>query len=770
MLISRKHTGISIAALTATICVPVLIPGVAFAQDGNDVALSGAQVEQTGACTTLQIQFNSRIQVLSSFPNGRGRELQVRVQLLDPQSSFSGRETLRAPAGVDRLRSIEFDGSSSSGPMLTLFFTKDMQFDVSASENARGVVIRLSEPGAFGSCNPQATTTPAGSAASPQDAAETARLVAEAEQQLREGAFGGAVEKLSNAMAKPGNENTPRALELLGLAYERAGQPDQARARYEDYLRQFPANEGAERVQQRFSALQASGQASGSSGPAPQLREAQTQVRAANQWAWGIRGSLSEFYYRDQGRTTTLNTASELGQSVDKSLNVNQLMSTGDVTITGGNDRRQIQIRATGSFTKNFGTSASIIDINQGTQRLTFRSSPGGGLGSLTALYIDYADRDLRSSVRIGRQNRNSAGVLGRFDGGLLGFQVNPGLRFNVVGGFPVESSHQLFIKTDRPFYGFSADFGKKRSPVQATIYWYDQHAPDGFIDRRSIGAEVRYLHKRFNAFALVDYDVKFKRLNLGIVTLNYNFPDTSNLSITADYRQSPLLRTSNVLGIQDENGTRITELAGLRPFFTDPQIYRAAIDNTLVAKSVTVNYTRPITKKLQINTDFNMTDTGGSRGVLAVPGVSFNPQTGFAIDPIPETGKEFYYGAELIGSGMFQENDIYTIGGRYADTATARVYTIDVSGRVPVNSTLRLNPRFRYGHRNDKITAAVPVPGTFTQLQPTMRLNYYPVKHTEVEVEFGGNFSTKKDYSMGSLATTKESGWVLSAGFRVDF
>lgn len=766
MLISRKDTGASLAALTAAICAPVLMPQVAFAQGESDVALSGAKAEQAGGCTTLNIQFNSRIQVLSSFPNGGGSELHVRVQLLDPQSSFSGREVLRAPVGVDSLRSIEFDGSSSSGPMLSLFFTKAVQFDVSASEKARGVVVRISEPGAFGSCNPQAASAPAGPAASPQDAAETARLVAEAEQQLREGAFGRAVEQLIGAMAKPANENTPRALELLGLAYERAGQPDQARARYQDYMRQYAASEGAERVQQRLSALDASG----SSGPAPQLREAQSTVRAANQWAWGIRGSASAFYFRDQGRTTTLNTSSELGQSVDKSLNVNQLMSSGDVTITGGNDRRQLQLRATGSFTKNFGTSASIIDINQGTSVLSFRSTPGGGLGSLTALYIDYADSDLHGSVRIGRQNRNSAGVLGRFDGGLLGFQVNPGLRFNVVGGFPVESSHQLFIKTDRPFYGFSADFGKKRSPLQASIYWYDQHASGGFIDRRSIGAEVRYLHKRFNMFALVDYDIKFKRLNLGIMTLNYNFPDTSNLSITADYRQSPLLRTTNALGIADENGFRITELAGLRPFFTDPQIYRAAIDNTLVAKSVTVNYSRPITKQLQISTDFNMTDTGGSRGVLGVPGVSTNPQTGFAIDPIPETGKEYYYGAELIGSGIFQENDIYTLGGRFADSANARVYTIDVSGRIPVNSTLRLNPRFRYGHRNDKITAAVPVPGTFSQLQPTMRINYYPVKHTEVEVEFGGNFSTKKDFSMGSLATIKESGWVLSAGFRVDF
>ncbi len=70
----------------------------------------------------------------------------------------------------------------------------------------------------------------------------------------------------------------------------------------------------------------------------------------------------------------------------------------------------------------------------------------------------------------------------------------------------------------------------------------FDEQARGGFVDRRSIGFEGRYLKRNFNAFTIIDYDVKYNVLNLGLVTLNYAMPDHSTLSLTADYRRSPLL------------------------------------------------------------------------------------------------------------------------------------------------------------------------------------------------------------------------------------
>ncbi len=468
----------------------------------------------------------------------------------------------------------------------------------------------------------------------------------------------------------------------------------------------------------------------------PELRQASSGEQSATAWTWGARGSFSQFYFRDQTSTKFVDASRpEINAEPDNSVNLNQLLSNADITLSGGNDRRQVQFRAAGSYSWDF--------------------RPGGkDIRSLTALYLDYAENDLNMTMRVGRQTRNSSGVLGRFDGALLGWRAKPKLRFNLVGGFPVLSSRQTYILRDRFFYGASMDLGGKSDALQTTVYWFDQRAQGGFIDRQSVGLEARFLKSQFNAFSIVDYDVKYKKLNLGLLTLNYTFPDTSNISVTADYRQSPLLTTSNALIGQLDPVTfqPIDNLRGLRQFFTDGEIYQLARDRTLVAKSLTVNYSRPLTKKLQTSFDFTLTNTGGT------------PESG-GIPAMLPTGTEYYYGAQLVGSGLLWNSDIYILSGRYSDTQRSRTYTADFNARVPITSKFRLSPRVRWGLRTDKF-----IDSKFKQIQPTLRMNYYPMRNSEIEVEVGGNFSRQRTMVAGALNTTRETGFVLSAGYRIDF
>ena len=755
MLNNRFMTRSSSVALVAAFSGLSALPAPALAQAVTDRTLSEVKAEKDGACTTLTINFNIRVQVLSSFP-ATGNELHIRVLPLDGGAATLARESLSLPNNVRDLRSIEYEGNNAAGPTLSLLFTRDMKFIVAPGQQPQSVVIQILDPTAAGGC----ASAGAGSAAS---AAEAARLVAAAELAIKDGALDRAAELLAAASEMPASDGSARATELLGLVYERKGQSAQARFQYEDYLRRFPSGEGADRVRQRLAEL---GSADQASEIAPQkLRPASNAAAGADAWKWGVRGSVSQFYFRDQGRTSTLNTSSTLGSEIDNSVNVNQLLSTGDITISGGDNHRQIQMRAAGSYTKNFGTSRSIISINEGSEVRTYSSRPGGGIEALTALYLDYADSDINSSVRVGRQTRNSSGVLGRFDGALLGWQANPKLRFNAVGGYPVLSSRQTWVLKERPFYGLSVDLGNKKSPIQTTFYWFDERARGGFVDRRSAGIEARILRKNFNAYGIFDYDVKYNTVNLGLMTLNYSFPDGSNLALTGDYRKSPLLTTTNALiGQYDTiNNRPFDDLRGLRPFFTDAEIYKLARDRTLTAKTFTATYSRPLTKKLQLSTDISMTDTGGTPGTAATAGT---PEVG----ALPPIGKEYFYGAQLIGTDLFMTNDIYILSGRFADTATTRIYTIDANARVPVTTKFRISPRVRYGYRDGKVTESAPVPGSFRQLQPTLRLNYYPIRHSEIEIEFGGNFSTRKEYVSSVLNTTKEKGWVLTAGYRLDF
>lgn len=629
---------------------------------------------------------------------------------------------------------------------------------VTAEERAQSINSRKLSTSAEAAPVPTPQTPQATSGQGEVDAATaTAKLIDDAESAIRDANPDRAVALLTNALANPENANTPRALELLGITREKKGQAAHAQAEYQEYLRRYPSGEGADRVKQRLAALNQS-----AATTTPELRQASGSIGTGKGWTWGLRGSFSQFYFRDQGRTSsdTFSTNSTLGSEIDKSVNVNQLLTSGDITVTGGNDRQQFQLRAAGSYTQNFGTSRSSTVVNNGAQQLNFSSKPGGGQKALTALYLDWVDSEFNTQLRVGRQTRNTQGVLGRFDGALIGWQAKPRLRFNVVGGFPVLSSRQMYVMTDRPFYGVSVDIGNKRSPWQTTFYWFDQHAKGGFVDRRSIGFEGRLVKKRFNVFTMIDYDIKMSRLNLGLLSLSYNFPDNSNLTLTADYRQSPLLTTTNALIGQVFTATSepVLDLGGLKPFFTDAQIYQLAKDRTLTAKSMTLAYSRPLTKKLQANVDFTMTDTGGTPDSAASTGT-------LAVGGLPSSGKEYYYGAQIIGSAMVWENDIYIMGVRYANTQRSTTWTADFNARIPITNKFRLSPRVRYGTRSEKF-----IDSQYHQFQPTMRMNWYPFGHGEVEVEFGGNFTKQTTVTAGTPLSTREKGWVLSAGYRLDF
>ncbi len=855
MTITRTTLGAGLA-LASTLC-PV---SDVYGQTISDRVLSDITTETTGMCTIATVNFNIRVQILSSFPQKSGRELHVRLKPLENTSR--ARESLRTPPAIPALRSIEYEGDNAAGPTLSLYFNRDVQFEVAAGKRPQSIIITISEPGALG-CSPdddglnlplnippqlpaqpgatpvvaqpdipvpsglyvvnavsqpqaigtlndkqqaaikgqiayqseferdgriwhrlrvgffdsreqaenarkkltgtfpeafvvkvtaqerqQGVATRLASAAlppiatrvapsaplSPDDAAKSVQLEADAEAAIKAGDNDRAIQILTNALALPENERTPRALELLGLTRERKGQIAHARAEFEEYLRRYPTGEGSDRVRQRLAGL---GGAAQPAGPGELRTPSRTEGRTASlrEWRWGVRGSFSQFYYRDQ-TTTKFVDASRLDPTaeVDNSVNINQLLSNLDVSASGGNNRVQLLLRGAGSYTKDF-------------------RSNGRDLKALSALYLDVSDSTLGLSARVGRQTRNGSGVLGRFDGGLLGLQVMPRLRVNAVAGFPVYSSRQTHILNDRFFWGLSADIGSKKDKWQTTLYWFDQHAKS-LIDRRSVGVESRYFDQRFNLYGLVDYDIKFSKLNLALMTLNINFKDQSSLSLTADYRQSPLLTVSNALIGQMDPITfaPILTLRDLRAVYSDPFIYQLAEDRTLIAKSATISYSRPITPKLQSNFDFTVTDTGGTPASGGVP-------------LQPATGTEFFYGGQLVGNGLFIKNDIFIVSARYADTQRARTYTGDFNFRVPLGPKLRISPRARFGVRNDKFGT-----GTFRQFQPTFRLNYYPIRQSEVEVEIGANFSNQKFDTAGFMSTSKEKGLVMSIGYRLDF
>ncbi len=887
---SRRGLSATLFA-TATFTTALVAPEIVQAQSVSDRVLSDVSASTVGTCSVMTVTFNIRVQVLSFFPQTSGRELHIRIKPL--QGSPRLRESLRAPSGVAGLRSIEYEGDNAAGPVLSLFFTRDVHFDVKSGDKPQVVIISVNEAGDATSCVSASTDAPrlatdvpmsdtnvagpqSGSRAQtglyvinalsqagpvgdlspaqtqlisgyqsyetrfdqdgqtwhrvrlgffetraaaeaarvkilagfpdswvvkvsaderaqglatplngtariastpvaaigpvlPADQAAMTKAVTDAQLALKAGENDKSIQLLTAALARPENDQTPRALELYGLTRERKGQFAQARTAYEDYLKRYPSGENSDRVRQRLDAVVAAAP----QAAATELHAANgtsSRARSAQKWRWGTRGSFSQFYFQDRGssiqdgvpQTTDRdgNTISAVQASQINQTSQNQLITNADVTFTGGDDRTQLLVRAAGSYTNNFLRSPR-RDIDPLTGKPFPGTVKGANSRSLSALYFDYSDTVLNLSTRIGRQNKNGVGVFGRFDGAQVGWQIKPRLKLNLIGGFPVDSSRDLFVEQERYFYGVSADYGARKDNFQATLYWYDQRN-HGFIDRRAIGTEMRYIRGRFNAFTLIDYDVHFNKLNLGLLSLNYNFKDQSSLSVTADYRQSPLLSTARATGGQVFPGTftRITDLRDLQTFFTDAQIKQLALFNVGVSKSLTVSYARPVTSKLQANFDVTVTDTGGTPDItLVTPGS----------DPIlgqPKVGKEYHYRAQLLGTGLAFKNDIWILSSGYDNTQSGHTYSADLNARFAVTNKFRLAPRARYGVANQFSGT------TLRQFQPTLRLNYYPIRQSEVEIEIGANFAKTvvPANAVSAASVTHERGLVFSAGYRLDF
>ena len=198
--INRTTTAGALVAVAASLGSGLVLPEPAFGQTVGDRALSDVRADLGPDCAAMTINLNLRVQVLSSFPT-QGRELHVRLRPLDPSFSAKGRDSLRPPAGVPELRSIEYEGDSAGGPVLSLFFTEDRQFEVTAGSEPQEVVIRIARPGAATACaaqtgaaSPTPTLVQQGSEA---DAARTASLIADAENAIRDNAIDRAVQLLT---------------------------------------------------------------------------------------------------------------------------------------------------------------------------------------------------------------------------------------------------------------------------------------------------------------------------------------------------------------------------------------------------------------------------------------------------------------------------------------------------------------------------------------------------------------------------------------------
>jgi len=532
-------------------------------------------------------------------------------------------------------------------------------------------------------------------------------LMEEARQAMARQDFNRAIQLYTKILEYPDHPYRQDAQEYLGVARERKGQLAHAIREYQRYLSLYPEGEGADRVRQRLAGLTTAKER-------PKTGPRRTEAKRKDN-PWEVFGGFSQYYLRNE------NTLDDDSNIVTQSAVTSDL----DVTARKRSDSYDIQSRFTGSYLYDF-----------------LEDGPGDET-SVSSLYFDARDKRHDVAMRLGRQSRNTGGVLGRFDGLLLGYELTDWLTVNGVAGFPVVSTRDQ-VDTDKQLYGISADLGTFANAWDFNVFFIEQQVDD-IVDRRAIGGEARYFDSTRSLLSFVDYDISYDSLNTMIFLGTWTLPDKTTLNATLDYRNSPILTTTNAL-----QGQTVRNIDDLLDSLSEDQIRALAEDRTAEYTTVSLGASHPFSERIQVSGDVtvtNLSDTEASAGVEAIPG----------------TGNEYIYNLQLIGSDLIKSGDIAIGGLRYSNLDAADVYSFSVNTRYPVNSKWRINPRVRVDYRENDRDDSTQWIGV-----PSLRMDYRLSRRYRFELEAGGEWSSRKLPDLPNDEDT--SSYFISAGYRIDF
>jgi tetratricopeptide (TPR) repeat protein len=535
-------------------------------------------------------------------------------------------------------------------------------------------------------------------------------LMEAARQALAVGHYGDAIRTYTKVLEYPENVRSRDALELLGLARERNGQVAHAKAVYERYLERYPEGEASDRVRQRLAGLLTARE------PLPEKLRAPKEEAAAAQW--DTFGGLSQFYRRSTYTDPLGNT--QVQQSA--------LATDLDLTARRRTDRVDLRTRISAGYMFDF------LADGPGDQK------------RVSTLYAEASGRTSNLSARLGRQSRSSGGVLGRFDGLLVNLGgILPRTSLSLVGGYPVDSSTQMKVQTDKIVYGATLNLGTFAQAFDTNVFYVAQQV-NSVPDREAVGGELRYFRPTRSLFTLVDYDILFDALNTFLLVGSWTSGTGTTWNLTLDERKSPVLTTSNALIGQLVGSVDALLATGL----TEIQVRQMAVDETSTLRSATLGATTPLDSKFQLHGEVYVSDGTATRGV-SFPVI---------VDPTPAT-HSYAVSTDLTGSSLITDGDIVIVGLAYTNTESSNTSSVNLNTRYPIGRAWRVNPRVREDYRqNDR-------DGTDQWItSPSLRLEYRALRRLQFEVEASGEWSTRHL----SAATERTSAYFLSAGYRVDF
>lgn len=736
--------------------------------------LDRIEISRKGQEAEIRLRFAVQLQYLSHVPLDEGRLLRISVRLVNaglPEGE-QVQETLRSPTTdlvpefkvtypdlnnavlITFSRSTKFSvrpGTDSRSLVITVpvlpgaqdFMVEQKAAEVLKKPEAKPAPARLPvEPAkkeAAAAGVPAVAQVPAPAAALPDLAAPAAagkampesappvpssaeveqmarNFMGEARQALDQKDSAKAVNRLNRVLGLPANSQTQAAQALIGEAREMNGELAKARAEYELYLKLFPGGTEAAEVKERLAKLP---RVAATPRPSAAAAAAARESRPAE---WTTNASVSQYRYFGKSQIETL-TPPPPGQLV---FNIDTLSATDQNSLISTLD---INARRRDAFTD---TRIVVRD----TDLKNFL--PGkASYNRLYSAYIEHTDREAGYFVRAGRQNPSGGGVLERFDGLSLGYNLNPSWRVNGVGG----SSVEFLSPYKKDFYGVSVDLLAQPSQWGFSGYLLQQTL-EGEINRRAVGAEARYFDSNATVYGMLDYDLAFKALNIALLQGNYLTESGNNYFVVLDRRKTPAYGLTNALP-----GSPGMSLKDILVAQGVSETRAQALALTAVSNMFSVGFTHPYSPAWQFGADYRLASISGTEAAGAMPAQ-------------PGTGNSHVFSAQAIGNNLFLPNAVGVANASYilAPTYTGQAYGVNYV--LLLQEAWRFDANLRYYTQKDDLGEQQK------RLSPTFKISYRWKDMVSLEAEVGQEI-VKVD---GPTRVEDSKRTYLFIGYRWDF
>jgi hypothetical protein len=358
----------------------------------------------------------------------------------------------------------------------------------------------------------------------------------------------------------------------------------------------------------------------------------------------------------------------------------------------------------------------------------------------LNAAYVEQSARDHTYQYRVGRQMGLGGGVLGRFDGVLLGYGLDNILRVNGVIGTPVD-----FYNTSaerKNFAGISVDLTRLPEQWSGSGYLIQQRVGK-VVDRQAIGIETHYFDVQRNYSGLIDYDTLFKAVNIATLQGNWTMATGGNYNLLVDHRKSPSLQITNALPGESQQSISALIQSGV------PTNTLRTEAKTLTATSnlFMIGMTQPYSARWRMGGDFRLLNTSGIGAVGILPAA-------------PGTGNMYIYSVQAIGNNLILENDLGMMSASYINAQPYKGQSLSYIQTETLRQRWRLDVSLQLYNQNDNIGVH------HTRVTPSFKLNY----HLNDSVSFEGEGGIENSHTSSATQNEKSQRQYFYVGYRWDF